>query len=160
MFKTKTRPSGTPRPRVAPLPVPMPVPVPVAIKEVGPNKKGTSKSQRHKAVGKKPKKGGLRPKKRSKPVSPRPPAGSGTAPAKAAKTGKGFLSVNTDSSARVYIGDRPSALPAPLKRLPMESGIHRIRVFFEETKSFSDTQWVSIKPGQTFTLSFSSPTNE
>ena len=81
-------------------------------------------------------------------------------PAPASAKGKGFLSVNTASAARVYIGDNPTAIPAPFKRRPLSPGIHRVRVFFEEEKTFSDTQWVSIKAGQTFTLYFSSPAQE
>ena len=148
-----SRPDAAVTPRVAPLPVPGPVPI-VAAPDSG--------AEATKVVPKK-----LRPKPRTRPKShprpaPRPVAAAKvpSAPRPAATAGQGFLSVNTDSPAKVFIGDRPKAIPAPLKKLPLDAGIHRVRVFFEVSKSFSDTQWVSIKSGQTFTLYFSSPAQE
>ncbi len=151
---------GTPGPavpRVAPLPVPVPVPMEEPAK---PDAGKPAKPAKKVKVARSPKPRAHRPR-RTRPVKKRAPRpAAAPAPAPAAKGGKGFLSVNTDSPARVFIGDRPGSLPAPLKRLPMDKGIHRVRVFFEASKAFSDTQWVSIKPGQTFTLYFSSPAQE
>ena len=69
----------------------------------------------------------------------------------------GFLTVMCDSPARVYVDDASSSRPAPLIKMPLTPGSHRIRVFFEKAKTFSDTQWVFIRGGQTFSLSFSAP---
>ena len=69
----------------------------------------------------------------------------------------GFLTVRTSSPARIYIDDSRSSLAAPLEKKPIPPGVHRVRAFFLHKKVFSDTQWVSIKSGQTFTVYFSSP---
>jgi len=70
---------------------------------------------------------------------------------------QGFLTVRTSSPARIYIDDARSSLAAPLEKKPIPPGVHRVRAFFLHKKVFSDTQWVSIKTGQTFTVYFSSP---
>ena len=69
----------------------------------------------------------------------------------------GFLTVMCDSPARVYVDDASSARPAPLIKMALTPGSHRVRVYFEKARTFSDTQWVFIKGGQTFSLSFSAP---
>ena len=69
----------------------------------------------------------------------------------------GFLTVMCDSPARVYVDDASSSRPAPLVKLPLKPGTHRVRVYFVAAKAFSDTQWVFIRGGQTFSLSFSAP---
>ncbi len=74
-----------------------------------------------------------------------------------AATGKGYLTVMCDSPARVYVDDASSSRKAPLIKMALKPGSHRVRVFFERAKTFSDTQWVFIKGGQTFSLSFSAP---
>jgi len=81
------------------------------------------------------------------PDEPDPPA-----------TTTGFLTVMCDSPARVYVDDASSSRPAPLIKMPLPAGSHRVRVFFQKAKTFSDTQWVFIRAGQTFSLSFSAPT--
>ena len=150
-------------PRAAPLPAPLPVPMAAQVDAAASSLDSVTIPRPSNKIARTPK--AARPprnKARPRPAAPRAPrvAPPPAAPTPAATSGQGYLSVNTDSAARVYVGDRPQALPAPLKKLPLDAGIHRIRVFFEESKSFSDTQWVSIKRGQTFTLYFSSPAQE
>ncbi len=161
-------------PRVAPLPVPVPVPAKAAAEvdagAAAPEAKVAGKAKVKAPAARPRTRPRSRPRPRPRPRSrprPRPgprPAVAAPRPAPArapaSAKGKGFLSVNTDSAARVYIGDDPKAIAAPVRKRPLSAGIHRVRVFFEEEKTFSDTQWVSIKPGQTFTLYFSSPAQE
>jgi len=68
---------------------------------------------------------------------------------------KGYLTVTTNVPTTVFIDDRTTALPAPVNRLPLAPGVHRVRVYESESQSFSPTQWVTIKAGKSETLRFS-----
>ena len=81
-----------------------------------------------------------------RPPAPRPPHKP------AAPSGTGILAITADSPAQAYIDD---GLPVPVpSRLPLPAGIHRVRVKFVETETFSATRWIAIKPGQTARASF------
>lgn len=89
-----------------------------------------------------------RPRPAHRKGAPRPRPRSTAPPA-----GMGFLLVASDSPARAYIDDRQFAAPVPA-RLPMAPGIHRVRVQFIETESFSETKWVSIRAGRSTHVEF------
>jgi hypothetical protein len=69
--------------------------------------------------------------------------------------GKGFLNVSTGGApARVFVDNQPRSLPAPVERLALPPGVHRVRVYSEQHRTFSDTQWVTITAGKTSSLTF------
>jgi hypothetical protein len=74
--------------------------------------------------------------------------------APAAKAGMGFLTVTTSAPARVFIDGSSTGLPAPVQRLPLAPGAHRVRVYSEQHQTFSETQWVTIEAGVNASLSF------
>jgi len=73
---------------------------------------------------------------------------------RAEKSGTGFLTVTTSAPARVFIDDRQAGLPAPVQRLPLSPGVHRVRVYSEQHQTFSETQWVTIEAGVNASISF------
>jgi eukaryotic-like serine/threonine-protein kinase len=105
------------------------------------------------------------PPVRHPPVAaPRPPregatkkAASPPAEGRPATVRIGYLSVTSTSPARVYIDDAPSSTArTPVIKQALPPGIHRVRVYFEAARSFSDTQWVNIQAGQHASIAFTS----
>jgi len=62
--------------------------------------------------------------------------------------------IRADTAAKAYIDDRQFAAPVPI-RLPLKAGIHRVRVLYTESNSYSAVKWVTIHAGQTAAISFS-----
>jgi hypothetical protein len=54
----------------------------------------------------------------------------------------------------VYVDDEKTGLAAPLTRLALPPGIHRVRVYSERQHSYSEPQPIVIRAGITSTLSF------
>jgi hypothetical protein len=90
-----------------------------------------------------------KPSKQKLAVSP--PAKS---PNNRTSTSTGYLSIDSNSPAIIYIDDVRLEDKIPFKKVPLASGIHRVKLFFHRTQNFSETQWVAIKTGQISTLSF------
>lgn len=83
----------------------------------------------------------------SAPEVPRSPGLPGT-------TDHGYLTVTTNAPAKVYVDDASSGLTAPLVRLALPPGIHRVKVYSERQRTFSEPQPIVIRSGITSTLSF------
>ncbi|MFH1129711.1 MAG: serine/threonine-protein kinase, partial [Pseudomonadota bacterium] len=66
----------------------------------------------------------------------------------------GYLSVITETPARIVIDDVFLEKLAPAENLPLKPGIHRIKVIFPDQQIVSDTKWVKIEAGQQTSISF------
>ena len=65
-----------------------------------------------------------------------------------------MLAITADAPAKAYIDDRQYSAPVPIDSLVLDPGIHRVRVLFTETDTYSSTQWVTIRAGKTTRVHF------
>lgn len=82
---------------------------------------------------------------------------SGGAAATEVAAGAGTVSVQAVPFGQVWIDNRMVANETPLLNHELSAGVHTVKVYFTELRTFSDERSIRIEPGSSRTLTFRAP---